>query len=303
MIVPDLVYRFLQLNFDSPISNVALVGVGMFSQAFSFNLDQHQFVIRFNSYLEDFQKDAFAYQTFVSPELPIPKVIQLGQFNETCYFVITQRCRGVTLNDLEKGTIERILPSLFNTLHCIHRLNCSKYLGWGLTDASGNGRFTSWQEYLLSFYHQKFSFTWEQLFRGTLMEQDLYEKALAVIQHNLQFCSTPKYWVHGDFGFDNVISDGRRITGVRDWAESLLGDFVYDIAYLDFWSDDIFYKQRWQEWIRDRATGLSLEYFEERFRCYLLHIGLKGLAIAAIQNDLEDYTLVKAKIQTILNGN
>ncbi len=229
--------------------------------------------------------------------------MQLGRFDETFYFAITERCQGATLNDFEQETIEQFLPSLFDTLNSIHRLDCSNYFGWGLTDASGNGRFASWQEYLLSFYNQKFSFTWEQIFRDTLMEQDLYEKALAVIQHNLQFCSTPKYWVHGDFGFDNVISDGRRITGVLDWAESLLGDFVYDIAYLDFWSDDISYRQRWQDWIKDRATSLSLEYFEERFRCYLLHIGLKGLAIAAIQNDLEDYTYVKAKIQKILDGN
>lgn len=156
---PESVRCFLQLHFGSFISDVTLIGAGMFSQAFSFNLNQQQLVIRFNSYLEDFQKDAFAHQAFTSPELPIPKVVQLGHFDETSYFAVTERCQGMTLNDFEQETIEQFLPSLFDTLHSIHRLDCSNYSGWGLTDTSGNGRFASWQEYLLSFYNQKFSFT------------------------------------------------------------------------------------------------------------------------------------------------
>lgn len=301
MIAPASVAEFLQSNFDSDISEVVLIGSGMFSQAFSFNLNQQEFVIRLNSFLEDFQKDAFAYQQFASARLPIPKVIRCDRFNDTHYFAITERCAGSTLKDLDEGAIRKTLPSLFNTLHNIHTLDTSNYSGWGLTDASGNGRFACWQDYLNSFYNQKFSFTWEQLFRHTFMEPELYQIVTAVIQNDSPLCSTAKHWVHGDFGFDNIMSDGQKVTGVLDWAESRLGDYVYDIAYLEFWSKGIPYKQLWLESVEAQQLSLSLTNFEARMQCYMLHIGLGSLAIAALQNDMEDYTQVKARIQKILD--
>lgn len=301
-ITTALVAHFLQSQFDRSVSDVSLLGSGMFSQAFSFMLARQPFIIRLNAYQEDFQKDAFAHQHFSSSELPIPRMIQSGRFNELYYFAITERCTGMTLNDMEPQEIEQVLPKLFDTLLAIHTLDSSDYLGWGLTDASGQGRFASWQAYLLSFYNQKFPFTWKQLIQDTFMEQEIYDKALAMILKDLEFCFADKYWVHGDFGFDNVMSDGQQITGVLDWAELLLGDYVYDIAYLEFWSEDVCYKQQWQNWVKDREIDLSRCYFEERLRCYMLHIGLKGLAIAAIRNDPEDYVQVRARIQQILDA-
>jgi aminoglycoside phosphotransferase (APT) family kinase protein len=47
-------------------------------------------------------------------------------------------------------------------------------------------------------------------------------------------CTTQKHLVHGDFGFHNTISDGQAITGVLDWADSRLGDFLYDVVTLTF---------------------------------------------------------------------
>jgi hypothetical protein len=35
-------------------------------------------------------------------------------------------------------------------------------------------------------------------------------------------------------------------------------------------------------------------------QCYLAHIDLGSLAIAVIQNDIEDYTRIKARMQMLL---
>jgi hygromycin-B 4-O-kinase len=294
---------FLRFYFDLRISNVERLGAGMFLQAFSFNLEKEEFVIRLNPYLEDFQKDAFAYQHF-SSKLPIPKMIKCdraaypkgNRFEQNYYFAITERCAGNTLNTLEVSQV--IVPSLFETLYELQSFDTSQYFGWGLTNAAGNGLFASWEEYLLSFYNQKFAFTWEQLFDFTCMEQEVYKVYFSAMQEYLPFCLTNKYWVHGDFGFDNVMSYGKKITGVLDWAESRLGDFVYDLAYLEFWSDNIPYKQLWQNWAKSK--NLFIDNFEQRMDCYMIHIGLASLAIAAIQNDIEDYTQVKARLQTVI---
>jgi hygromycin-B 4-O-kinase len=291
------VTSFLQSHFDRKISDVAYIGAGMFSQAFSFNLEQKEFVMRINAYQEDFQKDVFAYQHF-SSKISIPKMIKCDRFNQNYYFAITESCAGNTLNTLKDESVRNIVPGLFEILYALQSFDTSQYSGWGLTNASGDGRFASWEEYLLSFYNQKFAFTWEQLFDCTCMEQEVYKVYFSLMQEYLPFCSTDKYWVHGDFGFENVMSCGKKITGVLDWAELRLGDFVYDLAYLEFWSKNVPYKELWQNWAQSRK--LYLGNFEQRMRCYMIHIGLGSLAIAAIQDDLEDYTQVKARIQTLI---
>jgi hygromycin-B 4-O-kinase len=293
------VIDFLQSHFNLKPSNVTRIGAGMFSQVFSFKIEQQAFVIRLNTGSEDFQKDVFAHQHF-SSKLPIPKIIQWGRFNQQYYFAIAQRCVGNTLNTLEQTaleTLETIVPHLFETLYALQSFDTSNYSGWGLTDAFGHGRFASWEEYLLSFYNQKFAFTWEQLFDLTCMEREVYNLYFSAMQEYVPFCATDKYWVHGDYGFDNVMSCGKRITGVLDWAESRLGDYVYDIAYLAFWSRNIPYKDLWQPWAERK--GIEIDQFDKRMICYFLHIGLGSLAIAAIRDDLEDYIQVKVRMQTV----
>jgi hygromycin-B 4-O-kinase len=297
MIDPISVTNFLRSYFDCRISNVEQLGAGMFSQAFSFNLEQQEFVIRLNRYIEDFQKDSFAYQHF-SSKLPIPKMIKCDRYDRNYYFAITERCAGNTLTTFNTIEVVRVVSNLFEILYELQSFDTSQYSGWGLTDASGNGLFPSWEEYLLSFYNQKFPFTWKQLCDRTCMEREVYKIYFSTIQEHLPFCQTNKYWVHGDFGFENVISRGKKITGVLDWAESRLGDFVYDLAYLEFWSNNVPYKQLWQNWATSKK--LSMDRFELRMNCYMIHIGLASLAIAAIQDDFEDYTQVKTRMETIL---
>jgi hygromycin-B 4-O-kinase len=297
MIDALLVTSFLQSHLHLQVSNVAQIGAGMFSQAFSFKLEQKEFVIRLNSYFEDFQKDVFAYQHF-SSKLPIPKILEQGRFNQDYYFAIAERCMGNTLNALEEAAVRNLVPNLFEIWYMLQSFDVSPYSGWGLTNTAGDGCFASWKEYLLSFYNQKFAFTWEQLFDRTCMEQEVYKLYFPVMREQVSFCSIDKHWVHGDFGFDNVMSCGNRITGILDWAESRLGDSIYDIAYLEFWSKNIPYQELWQEWAESRK--LCVWNFEERMQCYMIHIGLGGLAIAAIRDDIEDYSKVKARMQNVI---
>lgn len=294
MIDTETVSCFLRRHFDTHISNAEQIGAGMFSEAFAFNFEKQELVIRLNIYEEDFRKDSFAYRHFAS-KIPIPKLIEYDRFDQDYYFAITERCAGYTLNELEEISVREVLPSLFETLHALCTIDTLPYSGWGLTDAQGHGRFASWQEYLLSFYNQKFPFTWKELFDRTCMEREIYEEYVSILQDYLPFCATDKYWVHGDFGFDNVMASDTKVTGILDWAEARLGDFIYDIAYLEFWSENIPYKELWLAWAEHRQ--LLISDFEERMRCYLIHIGLGGLAIAAIRGDIEDYLRVKARLQ------
>ncbi|WP_439897592.1 phosphotransferase, partial [Escherichia coli] len=48
-------------------------------------------------------------------------------------------------------------------------------------------------------------------------------------------CPNVRALVHADFGSNNVLTDGHRITGVIDWSEAMYGDPLYDIANILFW--------------------------------------------------------------------
>ena len=270
----------------------------MFSYAYAFTVDRQAYILRVNTFLEDFQKDTFAYQHFTTPSLPIPRMVRLGQFDDRWYFAITTRCPGQTLAEMAEIDARRVAPGLFETLDAIRWIDVSSFRGWGLTDAWGNGLFSDWPNYLLSQYNQKFDQQWIDLARRTFLEKDVYQTFFKEMEQLLPYCPAEKYLVHGDFGFDNVVSDGQRITGVLDWAECRLGDYVYDIAYLDFWSRQIPYGQLWQDYAA--AQGYDVPYFAERIRCYMLNIGLGSLVIAAAQEDERDYIRVRERTCSVL---
>ena len=293
-----IVSQFLQANFHRDIASVQWIGSGWFSSAFSFTIGEEAFILRVNSYLEDLQKDAFAYQHFASARLPIPRVVLLGQFDETRHFCITERCSGRTLNDLDKATVRKVVPRLFETLDAIHRVDVSDYAGWGLTDANGNGRFDSWTDYLLSLHNQKFTHRWSTLQQHPFWEKDVHEAFFEEMRRLLPYCSSDKYLIHRDYGFDNVMSDGQTITGVLDWADCGLGDFVFDIAWLDFFSQEIPYGELWSDYAA--AKGYDVPNLPERMRCYMLWIGLDSMASVAVKENERSYIRHRERTRSVL---
>ena len=287
MVSSTVVYQFLQEHFAKRAASVVFIGAGWFSQVFSFTAGGQGFIFRVNVYEEDFQKDALAYYHFSSPALPIPRVVRIGQFDDTRYYMITERCTGRNLNQMNADGVRQLVPRLFETLDALHCMDISRYTGWGLADAAGDGRFESWAAYLLSLYDQKFTFEWTELAQHTFLERDVYAACIEEMEQLLPYCSPVRYLIHRDFGFRNVMSDGEQITGVLDWADYGLGDFVYDVAYLDYWSSDIPYGVLWRE--HAASQGRDVPHLEGRMRCYQLHMALHDMAVAALQGDERGY--------------
>lgn len=284
-------------GFHPHAASVEFIGAGMFSQAFAFVADEREFILRVNAYEEDFRKDEFAFANFAAPALPIPRVAHIGRFDDTRWYAITARCAGKIITAWDSATNLKIAPSLFETLDAIHRVDASRFSGWGLTDAHYHGRFDSWENYLLSLYNQKFKVDWRILAQHTFLEANVFAEFFDAMRELLPYCPREKFLVHGDFGFENVVSDGERITGVLDWAEARLGDFLYDVAYLDFWSKDVPYGDLW--YARALKQGRVVQHFEERMRCYLLNQGLGSLIIPAIRGDEREYLRVRERMRSI----
>lgn len=293
---PATVREFLQSRFNPRVDNVKQIGAGMFSQAFAFADDERGYVMRVSECLDDFQKDAFAREHFTAPGLPIPRIVHIDRFDNTRYFCITEHCAGRTLT--ERETDARVAAQLFDTLDVIHCTNVSQFIGWGIADANGTGRFDSWQNYLATLFNQKFDYDWAASQRLSFWDQNLFEEFFQAMKRLLDYCPSERFLYHGDFGFDNVLMDDLSITGAIDWAEFGYGDFLYDIAYLDYFSQNIPYGDLWME--RAQASGRVIPNFHQRIQCYMLNIGLHDMAIAATLNRERAYIRARERTRSVL---
>jgi len=82
--------------------------------------------------------------------------------------------------------------------------------------------------------------------------------------------------IHSDLTAGNVLVVDGTVSAVFDWGNSLVGDWLYDVAWLVFWSpwhpglDADFVVSETRR--RCAETGADVESFDERLRCCQLHI-------------------------------
>ena len=316
------VERFLAEKLDSAISNVSELSSGIFSRAYSYKSNGGEFVLRLNNDIKDFRKDIYAHENFGN-KLPISKILKYGKFNDQFCFAIMHRCGGVTHDKLDGNDAEKVLPKIIDMVEKIRRIDVSDKEGYGILDEYGNGRYESWRSAIISFYNHKLpQINWfkpvipentkclsgiqlytprlaagtliETLFAGSILSRTTFDYFFKKMFELLVFCPEEKHLVHGDFGFDNLLVHNGKITGVIDWAESSYGDFLYDVAWLDFYSDDVEYAEKFKEYYAENK--IDAPYFDERINCYRLHIGLSGLIIAAFFKNKQDYEQVKNRL-------
>ena len=94
-------------------------------------------------------------------------------------------------------------------------------------------RTGSWREFLSSIAEPAF-YDWKSM--AGVVDLDQVNRALECLLADVATLSgTPRPHRTGDFGSNNVLTDGSRITGVLDWSEAMIGDGMYDVANILFW--------------------------------------------------------------------
>jgi aminoglycoside phosphotransferase (APT) family kinase protein len=287
---------FLAERYAGQARDVAELGGGDWSRAFSFRLAGRDLVARFGLYGEDFAKDQQA-MTFAGPDLPVPEVLETGRALGGAY-AISQRCYGVFLETLDEAGWRRLLPALLRGLDTLRQMpvpgpagvaSWREYLWSGLDDRPGE-RVSGWTAILAS--------------RPGLLE--LFTTAQRAFSGLLDACPEIRHMLHGDLLNRNVLvaPDASRLTAVFDWACSACGDFLYEAAWFTFWAP-------WhaglaavdfRSVIRAHydATGVGVPRFAERLRCYELHIGLTHLAYCAFAGRDGDLRAVAQRTREIL---
>jgi hygromycin-B 4-O-kinase len=265
------VATFLRERVASEIKDVRPMQEGEVSQAFSFEWDKG-YVIRINRSIAGFQKDAYAYQHFHSDRIPIPKVIQIGHIDEQHAFCITERISGLTLQDVDHETIVQLLQPTADIWFALQKYDLSHTNGYGDFDADGQGQYATWRAYLLSILNTASSY------RGhaeSHIDQSLLNDIIAIFTTSIRYCPEERFLVHGDFGSNNILADGKHITAVLDWDCARYGDPLFDVATAYFWST-------WLDCMAAQASYYEahltqLPHYWERLLCYQLHIGLSEI--------------------------
>jgi hygromycin-B 4-O-kinase len=292
----------LRGQFATEIADVLPLTGGEFSRAFAFTADGQPYVIRLNPFdhaVEAFAKDDYAWRHFAAPALPIPRVVAIGEADDW-HFAISERVAGDRLEEVPWPERRALLPAVLDIVEAIGRSDVSASRGYGAWDLQGNGTAASWRDFLVAVsenwtagYYQD----WHALFRDSFLERDVFEAIYRRMVRLIAHCPEERALIHNDLHFDNILSDGRRITGVVDWANALYGDALYDVAWLGWWfakNDDL----EAIALLHDRHRPAP--QFRERIACYTYYIGLDDLRFYAKTGRQEQYEAARARLLALI---
>jgi hygromycin-B 4-O-kinase len=314
LVTTEMVLPLLQDYFDGPVHDLQTVEGGNVAQAFSFKVESsdggnykdaavaRDYIVRFNApTLVNFEKEAYVYENFTSPLIPIPRVVHIGGLGDVP-FAITEKASGRNLLQIPRGEYLALIPKLIEVLDAIHQTPVGVRQGYGIFDGSGVAQFPSWRAHL-EFVKEDpggdFFAGWHSLFENSFLERDVFERLYGHMMQLIEHCPEERYLVHGDYGYGNVLAQDGRITAVLDWMGARYGDFLYDVAWLDFWSPVDSWRERFEQ--HYRRIGQDVPHYRERVLCYQCYIALEALKFYAKIDAKPSYDFAAARIHSLLN--
>jgi hygromycin-B 4-O-kinase len=280
----EAVRALLAARFIAPAGALVPVGGGQIAQTFTFTAEGRAYIIRFNhtNMLVNLEKEAYIYRHFAAPLVPIPPVHQIGHLDGFVY-AITEKMPGRSMKDLPPPEEIASNTAKISTLLAIHASPEGETTGYGIFDDNGVGLAQGWRESLARIDQEDapddFFGQWHHMFEDTFLERDVFERIYAAMIGLLDLCPEERRLVHGNYGFGNLLLADGQVTAVLDWINAKYGDFVYDIAWLDFWAPAVQFGEQFAR--HYAAQGQAVPAYAERLRCYEYHIGLDSLRFFA----------------------
>ncbi|MFL6351219.1 MAG: phosphotransferase family protein [Bryobacteraceae bacterium] len=173
------------------------------------------------------------------------------------------------MQDLQPNDVPPVLGPTARMLDAIAEADLDGMRAFGPFNALGVGGHESWRNFLTSIADPQ-RYDWAAI--ESLADMNIVNRVLERVSALAEHCPENRRLIHGDFGSNNVLTDGRSITGVIDWSEASIGDPLYDVANIFFWST-------WLDCMNQQARYLEIHIpdfpkLSERLLCYQLRIGL-----------------------------
>ncbi|MBC9934964.1 aminoglycoside phosphotransferase family protein [Chitinophaga qingshengii] len=260
----------------------------MESFAFRVVISGKKYILRVNHQANGFEKDDFANRHFNAPALPVPEIEAIGLLDNGVAWCLSVQAPGVTLEDLPEAYLSVMTAPVAAVMEAMAVAPLQGMTGFGPFNAMGEGRYPSWNAYLESICNNEF-YDWSTAGKRVPLRRvrPLQER----LSQNIAGIPEVRQLVHGDFGSNNVLTDGHVITGVIDWSEAMVGDSLYDMANIFFW-------RTWLDCMEYQARYFETKPLDKtRLDCYQLRIGLEEVYQTAIAGDMDelDWALVRCE--------
>lgn len=174
------------------------------------------------------------------------------------------------------------LPELMRLLTRMNHVEVGDSSGYGWIRSDGEGTYPTWRDYILDFFseHQKGTFWegWYDLFETTCLEREVFDECYARLIAYCSYNEPHRHFIHGDFHPWNILSDGRRITGIID-GNFAYGDFLVDLVTLRGTLGELDVVQAYRNY--QEQAGNEIPNFEERLLGAQYFKGLDALRFYA----------------------
>ena len=293
-VTQEIIVSLLKETFAQPILELTPLQGGLVAQTLSFKAGDGEYILRFMTGKMDasYQKEAFIYQNFASPEIMIPPVIKVGSIGGL-FYCISKKMPGRGLKSMSVDEYNQILPEVIKIAHAVHTTDVTHWKGYGWIGDDGNGLFPSWKKFIAHANEEEraegFLGKWHVLFDTTFLNRARFDEYYGRMIPLLEACPEDRYLLHGGYGYDNMLAQDGKVTAVLDW-EAMYGDFAYDIAWIDFWPRGVDHVELFRRHYTEK--GMPLGNYRERIACYKHYMGLDAMKFFAKTNNREAYGYV-----------
>jgi hygromycin-B 4-O-kinase len=197
-------------------------------------------------------------------------------------YSVSERLAGGMLADLPDERKGKLLPDLVRVISRMNQMDVSATKGFGWLDADGNGKYDSWQQYVVDFYKEdqtgSFWENWTDLFHTTFLEKDVFEECYARLMAFAPYNAPHRHFVHNDCHAWNLLTDGRTITGIID-ANSAYGDYFVDLSIAETAIPGCDVMHAFKD--EQERKGIEVIHFKERLLGAKYYKGLDALRFYA----------------------
>ena len=141
-------------------------------------------------------------------------------------FLLVERLPGASIGhmyDLPKTRNKRLADDIAVRLAAIHKVPLSAF------DNRVSGATIKTSEKNLAWIREGYR-NWQAL----NMPSAIYDLAWEWLTRNVEVNDkAPRTMVHGDYGFNNLLIDGDKVSAILDWEFAHIGNPAYDLGY--FW--------------------------------------------------------------------
>jgi hygromycin-B 4-O-kinase len=245
------------------------------SQAFRFDHEGAGYVVRVGGRELGFRKDAWAAER-LGDRIPIPRVVAIQAIDDGHFLCVSERLPGRIIQDVtDVDELEALARPVGEVLAEISAVDMSEFGGAGDFDpATGWTSHDDWP-----------SLQTEQ----AEVDLDPYRDVLDPVKvarlrdelrDLLGRLPSTRRLIHGDFGGNNLLVDGGRVTGVLDWEAAMIGDPLFDVAAMRFWAPYLPCMRVQADYAEARLAAEPGA--AERLRCYLLSSALRAASYYAM---------------------